>query len=695
MRAEVDHGRLTLADARGEVLAGSGEVLLTSGRVISTCDDHAPLRWLIDDQLIRLAYRNDTRAPIQVEQLRPLVAPRGAAGARVRDLHISSTGWQSWSRANPPISFAPNMHTAGPPIRGPYLPHRGSASQVEAWMTLLRLPDRPSILLGFVSAEEQLGTIEIAPTAGGGHTLMAATELEGIVLAPGDELVSEPLLIASGEESELSALYAQAVAEAMRPRPRNEILTGWCSWYQLYTTVSEQDVRRNLANLVERRDLLPGGLIQLDDGFQYAVGDWLEVNDKFPSGMPGLVGDIRQQGFVPGLWLAPFLLSANSHTFAAHPDWVVRDDAGQPLNALFNWGAANYVLDTTQPGALDYIRHAVHTATREWGYAYLKLDFLYAAALRGRRHDPTLTSVQVYRRALRAMRDVAGDRFILASGAPLLPSVGLVDGMRIGSDVAAEWGRDGHSDGPALSNAMRATLARGWFHGRWWTNDPDCVIVRAHDTELSLDEVRAWAAVVALSGGMLFVGDDVSEVEPDRLELLSRLLPPSGHAAEVAPRVVDRMPQRLHLRIERAWATWSVIGIGNWSDNAVTAAFEPAEWGLPAAVYHVFDLWSGEYLGRHQRLSLGRLAAHALRLLSVHPDLGRPQTVGSTGHLLGPAMDLADEHWEPASGALLLTPSASGPAARRGEFVVATTGGRVRRVPFARTGPGAISVTMP
>src|SRR5205823_10949008 len=110
---------------------------------------------------------------------------------------------------------------------------------------------------------------------------------------------------------------------------------------------------------------------------------------------------------------------------------------------------------------------------------------------------------------------------------PLLPSIGLVDGMRIGSDVAAYWGRGGNADGPALSNALRATLARMWLHGRWWANDPDCVIVRASDTELSLDEVQAWAAVVALSGGMLFVGDDVSRVEPDRLALLARLLPAS------------------------------------------------------------------------------------------------------------------------------------------------------------------------
>jgi alpha-galactosidase len=350
-----------------------------------------------------------------------------------------------------------------------------------------------------------------------------------------------------------------------------------------------------------------------------------------------------------------------------------------PLNALHNWGGANYALDTTNPAAMDYVRHAVHTAAHEWGYDYLKLDFLYAAALRGRRHEPNVTSVEAYRAAMRQIREVVGGRFILASGAPLLPSVGLVDALRIGSDVAASWGREGNSDGPALSNAMRATLARGWFHGRWWTNDPDCVIVRDHDTELSLDEVQAWAAVVALSGGMLFVGDDVAEVEPQRLGLLARLIPPSGQAAEVMPPMLDRMPERLHLRVQRPFGEWSVIGVGNWSEAPVSIAFDPQEWGLPPGQYHAFDLWRGDYLGCHETLELGTLASHAVRLLSVHPNLGRPQTVGSTGHLLGPAMDLAFEHWDAATHELVLTPSRDGPAARRVEFVIVDDG-RVQRV---------------
>jgi alpha-galactosidase len=280
------------------------------------------------------------------------------------------------------------------------------------------------------------------------------------------------------------------------------------------------------------------------------------------------------------------------------------------------------------------------------------------------------------------LREVVGDRFILGCGAPLLPSVGIVDGMRIGSDVAAYWGDEGNSDGPALRNATRATLARGWLHGRWWANDPDCVILRASDTQLSRAEVEAWAAVVALSGGMLFVGDDVSRVEAERLALLSRLIPPSNQAAEAAAPLVNRIPSRLHLRVRRAWGEWSVVGIANWLDVPSDAEFDPTAFGLPAA-YHACDLLRGEYLGRFEgTLPLGQLEPHAMRLLSVHPVLNRPQTVGSTGHLLGEAMDLESETWDPVRGTLTLEPTRNGPPARRGEFLVAYPDGELRRIPF-------------
>ena len=89
---------------------------------------------------------------------------------------------------------------------------------------------------------------------------------------------------------------------------------------------------------------------------------------------------------------------------------------------------------------LAWLAELAQTAVQQWGYRVLKLDFLYAAALPGVRHDAGATRAQALRRGLQAIRDGAGDAFLLGCGCPFGPAVGLVDGMRIGLDGPAAGG---------------------------------------------------------------------------------------------------------------------------------------------------------------------------------------------------------------------------------------------------------------
>jgi alpha-galactosidase len=338
---------------------------------------------------------------------------------------------------------------------------------------------------------------------------------------------------------------------------------------------------------------------------------------------------------------------------------------------------------------LDWLREVLHTASDEWGFQYLKLDFLYAASLRGRRFLSDVTSVEAYRRGLEVLREAAGERFILGCGAPLLSSVGLVDGMRIGSDVAAYWGDEGNSDGPSMRNALRATLARMWMHGRWWTIDPDCVLVRADDSQLTSDEVRAWATVVALSGGMLLVGDDLSRVSAEGLALLRRLVPPSGLAARALPPLVNSMPERLHLRVERPSGVVHLVGIANWSASAAHKVLHFADFDVdPSTRHHVVDQWTSDYLGCVAgEVDLGILPPHCVRLLSVRATVNRTQVVGTTAHLLGDVMDVSREDWNPSANRLSVWFRQD---CQPGELLVVDSQAQVRRLAFE---PG-VSLTL-
>jgi alpha-galactosidase len=134
------------------------------------------------------------------------------------------------------------------------------------------------------------------------------------------------------------------------------------------------------------------------------------------------------------------------------------------------------------------------------------------------------------RAGFEAIRRGAGaDAFLLGCGAPIASSIGLVDGMRIGPDVAPWWEPREHFPGyaavaPSTANALRATQARQFMHRRLWLNDPDCVMLRTTATDLTPAEARRWALAVGDSGGMVLVSDDLSLLGANERSLLDEVI---------------------------------------------------------------------------------------------------------------------------------------------------------------------------
>jgi alpha-galactosidase len=113
----------------------------------------------------------------------------------------------------------------------------------------------------------------------------------------------------------------------------------------------------------------------------------------------------------------------------------VRDPAGGFAHAGRDWGHDLCVLDPTHPGAAAYLTE-VYATLRTEGYDYFKADFLYAGALDGVRHKE-VDAVEAYRAGITLIREAIGpDAYLLGCGAPILPSSGLFDAMRVSPDTA-------------------------------------------------------------------------------------------------------------------------------------------------------------------------------------------------------------------------------------------------------------------
>ncbi|MDZ7728982.1 MAG: glycoside hydrolase family 36 protein [Dehalococcoidia bacterium] len=413
--------------------------------------------------------------------------------------------------------------------------------------------------------------------------------LEGESLPAGGELELPPLYLAEGTDLyELACNYADACATLHGARVLANVPTGWCSWYSLYRDVTEEAVLANIEALAQwpvRVDV-----VQVDDGYQSATGDWLTPAPSFPSGMAALAGHITKAGFRPGIWLAPFVMHESSAVLRHNPEFALKTPAGEPL-MLDTWLGRCAVLDCSHEPAREWLRETVRTIVHEWGYTYLKLDALvYALQHRGAvaYRDPSLTAASHLRLGLQVIREAAGDdAYLLGCTSPFAPALGLVDAMRTGPDVKAEWG---DRPSPGVRHAMRMALQRNVYHRRWWLNDPDCMLARDSDTQLTGPERRFLATAIALSGGPVFSGDDARTLAAGPRRLLEAILPPSGIAAEPLD-MGDDGPAPSAWRVDLGEGHL-LIGILNWTDEEDWV--HPDDLLEPGEI--AFDAWNGRLL---------------------------------------------------------------------------------------------------
>jgi alpha-galactosidase len=300
---------------------------------------------------------------------------------------------------------------------------------------------------------------------------------------------------------------------------RNRAGNVWCSWYAYYEDITEQQLNKDIDALHG----LPFDVVQVDDGWEEGVGDW-QPNHKFPSGMGALAERITDAGMTPGLWVAPFIALPGSRLATERPELLLRDEHGALVVAGYNWGTGYYALDVTLEATKDHLAELTQRLVHDWGFRYLKLDFVNAAAAPGVRADGTGRE-EAYRDALALIRRAAGDDvYLLGSGALLLPSLGILDGLRSGPDVAPMW-QNYASDDPSdamARNAVVNTLHRLW-HAPVAEVDPDVVYFRSR-LNLLTEQQQAWLRDLAVICGFRAVSDPPSWLRPDELQAMTEYL---------------------------------------------------------------------------------------------------------------------------------------------------------------------------
>jgi alpha-galactosidase len=424
----------------------------------------------------------------------------------------------------------------------------------------------------------------------------AENQLElNLPIEPGSKFVSERLMLEAGPDYHKQLLaYGDAIRRLHHARVAPQTPIGWWSWTAYYGAINQGETLANADWQASHLKALGYNFFQVDEGYQYARGEYETANaTQYPDGMRFVGHRVVGDGLLFGVWTAPFQVTSRAWVYEHHKDWLVHNAKGEPIHTELLWRQKSdliYVLDTTNPGAQEYLRQTYRTLVREWGVRFIKLDFMDSSAIEGFMYRPNTTALEALRIGLQTIRDAAGDDVILdKDGSPMLTPVGLVDTGRISADTSHSF--------EGTRTAASGIAARFYMHRNYFLDDPDAfntVAETFHErTRASatypLSEAQTSIALAAVSGGMYEIGDDmmVMGAQPDRLALVENRdllnMAKMGRASTPIDLMTyepeDEVPSIFFLRES---AHQSILTVFNWTKSPRSHTLKLADLGLPA-----------------------------------------------------------------------------------------------------------------
>lgn len=350
------------------------------------------------------------------------------------------------------------------------------------------------------------------------HIFSVEKDVEGLTISEPYEMF-DIVRFVGGYDEVFDKYFA---AMSLPAKKRIDRLTGYTSWYNYFQKIDENIILRDLKGLSRARESV--NIFQIDDGYEPFVGDWLDYNGRdFPNGMKTIADAVHREGYLAGIWLAPFNVQrGKSRILKEHPDWLIRNPDGKPQLGCVAWGGA-YTLDIYNSEVREHLKKVFDTVLNDWGYDMVKLDFLYSQC-RTPRNNKTRGTIMC--EAMDFLRECVGDKIILGCGVPLGPAFGVVDACRISCDVDLSYGGKFYNsmsinnELPSAQNAINNSMFRRHLNGRAFLNDPDVFFLRDHNLTFTWEQKLLLAKINNLFGRVLFVSDDAGEYSEAELEVL-------------------------------------------------------------------------------------------------------------------------------------------------------------------------------
>jgi alpha-galactosidase len=326
------------------------------------------------------------------------------------------------------------------------------------------------------------------------------------------QLHAADIVTMQGNGIESAFATAQLFCKRMCPHPRlpKQPVYGINDWYFAYGNNSSaliKEITSLMTGLATDNTNRPFSVIDAgwatyspllpdDGGF---MEDFSKPNAKFKD-MAAMADDIKKLGMQPGLWTRPLCARHDDKASLLLPSIPGRDDPRQPI------------LDPTITENIERVKYNISTY-KKWGYQLVKHDYSTYDILANwgfqmknaittpgwRFYDQTKTTAEVMNELYQAIREAAGDMYIIGCNTVSHLSAGVFELNRIGDDTSGkEWER-------TRKMGVNTLGFRIPQHNAFYATDADCVGLT---NDIPWARNKQWMQLVAESSTPLFISPD-------------------------------------------------------------------------------------------------------------------------------------------------------------------------------------------
>ncbi|TAL01926.1 MAG: hypothetical protein EPO07_07930 [Verrucomicrobia bacterium] len=442
-------------------------------------------------------------------------------------------------------------------------------------------------------------------------------------------LISSPTMFVGFNDDWRIAMEDFATANlkfASRLPWTNGVPFGWNSW-----GVLQENIRYTNAIAASdffRTNLTPNSFANQGTVYINLDAFW---NDNFTTTeLQSFVNHCHSNGQKAGVYFGPFVWFGSTNDAWWWPvegtgnvyyyqDILLRDSNGNYQSNDGGWA-----IDPTHPGTKLKINYWMNMFTN-YGFDFVKMDFLGHGALEGQHHDPAVkTGIQAYSQGMQyVVNRNNGRMFLSESIAPLFPYQ-FAHARRIACDA--------QDSGIGNTEYTLNSVSYGWWLDRLYAaNDPDLMVFGDGATANEAQSRLISGAVT----GMMLNGDDLSTstgqsaaatyLSNPAINDVARsgrtFRPIEGNTSDSA---VDRF-------VRQDGDTW-LIAVFNYSTSSATKPIDLTRASLPAGSYRAVNLWdnSASTVSGSMSVSLGARQAKLFRLrLNTNTNLTWAATTSS------------------------------------------------------------------